>query len=362
MADEIVLWLSEEDFPNKLAELPAELLRLEGEKGFCIKWVKENLKSHKKYFYALQEYRDCIVITVDDDMHYARTMVGTLLESYYRHPNSISARNVHRIFRKGEKIAPYRVWEGRKKEYINVERIDMCAIGVNGILYPPGCATEKWFDFETIYSCAENQDDLWLKYNQIRDGIPVVYTGMGQEDIEIEDSQNTYLSQKNVLEGGNDRCIERLCAHVLGQEKIIFNNWMNQLMTVDEYVRDRIYFYKLELEEIFNCNINTNIYICGAGKYATILLDFINKMHRKDRIKGFLVSGENVVEEIDGIRILKIDDLDEKDSLAVVCGVSAKYEYELKDIISKKVECKWFDIDIQGIAYCARLLEDLVTK
>ena len=52
-ADEIILWLSILEFPNQTDDLPENLRCMIGENGFHIEWVKENIKSHKKYFYAL---------------------------------------------------------------------------------------------------------------------------------------------------------------------------------------------------------------------------------------------------------------------------------------------------------------------
>lgn len=361
-ADEIVLWLSEEEFPDRSADLPAELLALEEKNGFHIKWVKENLKSHKKYFYALQEYKDCVVITVDDDRYYARNMVGSLLMSYGRHPYSVSARNVHRILRTDRNIAPYALWEQRKAKYADAERLDLCAIGVGGILYPPGCASEKWFDLESIQSYAENQDDLWLKYNEVRDGIPVVYVGVKEGDREVENSQNTFLSQENVLEGGNDRCIRDLSASLSTNEKGILENWVNQLESIEKYIQERESTCRIKLEEIFESNENTRIYICGAGKYARILFGFLCKMNKGDRIEGFLVSEKNEAEEIEGIRILDIKDLDDKEPLAVLCGVNAVHEQEIKELLLKNKQCKWLDTEIQELADSVRMSEYLGTQ
>ena len=43
--DEVILWLSEEQFPNK--QLPENLTRLQ-EFGLSIKWCKDDIKSFKK--------------------------------------------------------------------------------------------------------------------------------------------------------------------------------------------------------------------------------------------------------------------------------------------------------------------------
>lgn len=62
----IVIWLAEEQYPQK--KIPQKLKDLETygvEFRFC-----DDLKSHKKYFYALQEYKDYCIITTDDDVIY----------------------------------------------------------------------------------------------------------------------------------------------------------------------------------------------------------------------------------------------------------------------------------------------------
>ena len=48
-ADEIILYLSLDEFPKVEAELPEKLRRMIGQGGFRIAWVCGNLKSHKKY-------------------------------------------------------------------------------------------------------------------------------------------------------------------------------------------------------------------------------------------------------------------------------------------------------------------------
>ena len=51
-ADEIILWLSKDQFAGQ--ELPLSILNCQ-EKGLTIRWVDGDLRSHKKYFYVLQE-------------------------------------------------------------------------------------------------------------------------------------------------------------------------------------------------------------------------------------------------------------------------------------------------------------------
>ena len=75
--DKIILWLSEEQFKD-INDLPSNLLKLTG-RGLDIRFVKEDLKSYKKYYYSFKEYPNDIIITVDDDIIYPNNMIANLL-------------------------------------------------------------------------------------------------------------------------------------------------------------------------------------------------------------------------------------------------------------------------------------------
>ena len=62
-ADKIVLWLAEEQFPNKDDDLPDDLRKLQFEDKLEVRWC-DDLKPHKKYFYALQEFTDDVVYNI----------------------------------------------------------------------------------------------------------------------------------------------------------------------------------------------------------------------------------------------------------------------------------------------------------
>ena len=53
LPDKVILWLGEENFPNKFADLPKELLQLVSEKNLEIRWC-EDIGPHTKYFYAFR--------------------------------------------------------------------------------------------------------------------------------------------------------------------------------------------------------------------------------------------------------------------------------------------------------------------
>lgn len=349
-ADEIVLWLSTEDFPKQWDDLPKSLKSINGQNGFRVEWVNENLKSHKKYLYSLQN-RDQIVITVDDDTYYDDMMVSTLMESYRKHPYAVSARNVHIITRQGEKLSPYEGWAQSATEFIGVERMDLCAIGVNGILYPPYCGNERWFNREQIKKFAPNQDDLWLKFHEIIDGIPTVYTGMEGQDQVIEGSQESALYTENGKGGANDSCILGLLDELKNNDRNIYEKWFSGLLQQSELIQLKRKYYELEFEKIFIAQIRKDLYVCGAGNYARLIIDFIESYRETNEIKAFLVTRriENQ-EKSETIRIKEISELDQSVPCAVICGVGKNYRHEMKQSLNAYKLCEWIDVDVQGIA------------
>ena len=106
--DKIILWLGESQFPDK--KLPAVFERVKAcgvEVRFC-----EDLRAHKKYFYAMKDYPQDIVITFDDDVIYESGVVEALYRSYVKHPECVSAMRVHRMkFSADGTLLPYNSWD-----------------------------------------------------------------------------------------------------------------------------------------------------------------------------------------------------------------------------------------------------------
>jgi hypothetical protein len=355
-ADEIILWLSREEFPEREAALPEELRSLVGTGGFRIAWVEGNLKSHKKYYYALQDQKN-VVITVDDDAVYASSMIHTLMESYRKHPCAVSARRVRMIFREEEHLMPYLDWERMIPEYIGEERMDLCAIGANGILYPPGTARESWFDAESIRWTAEDQDDLWLKFHQIQDRIPVVYTGLGEEDERIEGSQERALCVQNGGGGANDAAVSRLLGRLRAESGSAYRNWFDGLLTLEEYTAEKRTFQQNRIKHILDSNPG-RIYIAGAGMYAGLLFSLMEDAGCADRISAFVVSEKTPGnDQMRGIPVKAVGELENGEAAVILCGVSERYREEVRQSFDKLPFCRWTETDMAQIKRLRELEE-----
>lgn len=206
--DKIVLWLDVETDPKSI---PATLRELE-QYGLEIRCGCENLKGHKKYFWAFREFADACVITVDDDVMYPADTVETLLAAHKRYPDAVVGRRVHRMVLGSDGLAPYADWQF-EWHGDGSPRDDLLATGVGGILYPPHCFGGGVFDLEPIMDTGLGNDDLWLKANEIIDGRAVAWAPCRRiHPYSIVDDGEGSLCITNVAGGGNDasiRAIER---------------------------------------------------------------------------------------------------------------------------------------------------------
>lgn len=211
----VILWLSENQFPKGLDSLPKSLTNLI-EKGLDIRFVSDDLKSHKKYYYAFKEYPNNIVVTVDDDVLYSPILLRTLLDAHDKYSDCV-------ICNRGIKI-------NKEKSYRNWGKVDNFMIpvssimptGIGGVLYPPHCYNNNIFDIEAIKSTCINGDDLWLNFMCRLNGTKVVHTGVRFGFITVLSSQETALCIENVNNDKNDIQIDAITKWMLNEKNTDF--------------------------------------------------------------------------------------------------------------------------------------------
>lgn len=350
-ADEIVLYLSMDEFPDMDVALPKALKGMIGQKGFRVAWVHGNLKSHKKYYYALQEYKDTVVITVDDDKVYARTMIEDLIKSYERFPDAISARAVRLMLKEAEKLKPYCRWEDGKniEEYAETPRRDLCAIGAGGICYPTTLVDDEWFQEELITGVAGKCDDLWLNYNEIINNVPVVYVKPSQKDITIENSQIYSLAADNLYGDGNDRCIERLSLLLKNRNDSCYQKWFGNLLTMEAYVAEKKRYYTGLFGEALDKVGDMPVYLYGAGKIAVLYLRILADLGLLLEITAIIVSEkEGNPFDLYGLQVRSLAELERDKEFGVILGVS--------EVNKREVEIKLSDYNYKNIELDMRII------
>lgn len=218
--DMIILYLSKQQFPNGHS---SKLLNDAVKYGLIVKYVDGDLKPHKKYYYAIQEFPDDIIVTVDDDVRYNPKLIERLYKSYLHHPHCVSACRVHKIkFDSDEKIKPYSQWQKNYSEKIGVESFKLIATGVGGVLYPPGSLPKEAFNEQLITKTCLLADDLWLKIMEVYNGTKVVLASVDSNLDIIEDSQTSSLWKTNVNEDQNDVQLNNILQNV---------NWGNIVLS-----------------------------------------------------------------------------------------------------------------------------------
>lgn len=203
--DRIILWLGSDTKESDLTDRMMSLTEYGVEYRFD---TERDLKPHKKYFYAVQEFPEDIVITVDDDVVYPHNFIRSLINKHNEYPDAVCARRVHKIASERGQLKPYDTWE---QECTSVKKPSksLVAIGVGGILYPPHCLDKTVTNVELINELSLCADDLWLKTMEILKSTKVVWVPcffVHPPALEIEQS----LWQGNVDENRNDVTIKRL--------------------------------------------------------------------------------------------------------------------------------------------------------
>lgn len=342
LPDKIVLYLSSDEFKN-YHDMPD--LECYKKYGFEIHWNKENLKSHKKWFYAMQEYPDEIIITIDDDTFYKNTMIEELMAFHKQYPNAVIARRTHcMIYQIDGKIAPYNKWYFRYDKYVGVPRTDLIAVGCQGVLYPPHIFNKEVFNKKVFMENAPYADDLWLKIMELYSGIDTVLSQEACNDPILEEYKETGLYIDQNGNGGNDIQLKRLLDiynERCGEEELLTDRlFLSGKSMMGEYgnrkkreMCEMVYQY---FEIIKN---EDEILIYGAGTVAERLYVVFKKLGWLKRIKAFIVEdkGKNV-EKLGGIVVSNYMDYLHSSEKIIIGLWNTKQDEIYENLVSQGID------------------------
>ena len=197
--DMLILWLAEDQFPNKEKDLPQELLDLR-QYGLSIDWCRD-VRSYKKLIPALQKYPNDIIITFDDDIYYGKNVIELLYNSYQLEPTSIHTNRASRFCKKKDSLKFCKnssLYWTRYKDSSFKNSI----IGCGGVLYPPSslyCDTIKEELFQEI---VPTQDDLWFWAMAVLAGTKIkVVASYDMQIATIKEAQAFGLCKMNAKNG-----------------------------------------------------------------------------------------------------------------------------------------------------------------
>ncbi len=192
--ERIILYLSKLEFPDKDKDLPKKLIWFK-KKGLEICYVEDNLKPHKKYYYAFEAYRNRSIITIDDDLYYPSDTIERLLRISNVFPNCVCANRASKIAFNSLGVVPYKEWKPVRTTW--QENGQFIAIGCGGVLYPASFRPPKLFEKETLNKTAPDADDLWLKAHQVLNNINVAVGDYFPHPMVIPKSQKVSLMRTN---------------------------------------------------------------------------------------------------------------------------------------------------------------------
>lgn len=199
--DKVILWLAKEQFPE--LKLPKSLIKLK-KYGLTIRWCNEDLRSHKKYYYAFKEFPNDIIITVDDDVYYSNKIISELIRLNKEYPNCICSNKVNKIMFLNGVLLPYNKWFNNYKKNLCPSK-DLLQVGISGVLYPPRCFTDEVFNKDLFCKLSYYADDLWLKFCSLLIGNEVVTSEyFNKELISVGNTQDDGLYKHNVNNNMND--------------------------------------------------------------------------------------------------------------------------------------------------------------
>lgn len=200
----ICLYLIESEFDG--IELPQEIKELQ-ERGLTVKFNKENLKCHNKYYYAFKDYPEKSIVTIDDDLQYNHHTISGLISKSKEFQKCI-------IYNYGAyvlKNKPFLTWPDAYSQCS--PHIDIYPLGVGGVLYPPHACHELVLKNTVIRETCLCADDMWLNFASRMNKTKVVQTGLKSSYIVLPDSsqQNAlWKSNANAEIAGNDKQINAI--------------------------------------------------------------------------------------------------------------------------------------------------------
>lgn len=169
-----------------------------------IRLTYDNIMPHKKYFYAMQEFPNDIIITFDDDVVYSPFTISSLIKTHFAFPECVCARRVHRIIFEDGVMIPYNKWEFnctslKKPSYM------LFATGIGGVLYPPNSLYKCALDIERVKNECLRADDVWLKVMEMLAETKVTWTRcLLIVPPDVKQNQSIGLAQGNVNRNQND--------------------------------------------------------------------------------------------------------------------------------------------------------------
>jgi hypothetical protein len=221
LPSKIILWLSQEQFPDMEKSLPQNLNFYIEHNFIDVRFVNEDLRSHKKYFYAFQEFPTDVIITVDDDLFYASTIIKDLMNLHELYPDTLCCLRAFKVLKDGNKLAKYKDW--KLLDSATGPEHNLFHTSGGGTLYKKSFFTEEVLNKGLFTKICFYADDVWLNLMLQLSNTASIRGSYYSHLLPIK-SKSERLSDRNVSEGGNDLQIKAIINYYKLSEEELFAN------------------------------------------------------------------------------------------------------------------------------------------
>jgi hypothetical protein len=192
-ADRIIVWLD----PQDMNKITPRMRALEARGVEYRQTAGNNLKSFNKIIPALMAFADAVIVTVDDDIYYASTMLESLLQEWSGNPKEIVCHYAERITvdHAGNK-KPFKHWKAVAGAAYPA--YDIMPFGFAGVLYPPHVLPLETKDAEAFKRLCHHGDDIWLYWMGRKNGCVYRKTHKDYMVCEWPSSQIVGLKHQNM--------------------------------------------------------------------------------------------------------------------------------------------------------------------
>lgn len=189
--DAVHLWLAEQQFPGRNADLPKDLLAVCKLPKVHLHWVPGNTYVHKRH----EIFRDiddaACVFLIDDDVRYSNDLIERVMSVHKKHPDCIVCYNNYTLHK----------YNGRRIVYENstlgpgphVNKVRWCGQSmIPARLYPREILDEAHQKVRGKTSPVS--DECWFQPWIVLHGIPIYYLSYGWGiDIDPQNGKNKGL-------------------------------------------------------------------------------------------------------------------------------------------------------------------------
>ena len=205
----ILLWLSKDQFPAREC-IPLSLRERENDL-FEIRIVEGDIRSHKKYLYALKEFPEDYIFLIDDDIYYSTTLLEETWKAHLTNPQSVICNYGVRVLQGDDgKLLPYRKWP---RLYRRTDKDIFFGSG-GGTLIHSSLLHSDVTNIDIALKLAPIADDIWLNAMVNLAGTKKILLDSGQL-LPICIENDIRLASQNRAKGRNDEQLQNIVNHYL---------------------------------------------------------------------------------------------------------------------------------------------------